>query len=658
MPQSFATSALWAPTCGGGPDPRWTPPILDILRRMHAPATFFVVGDSVLAHTEILRRMLREGHDVGSHTFTHPNIGEISDAGAEFELNETERVIEALANVRPLLFRPPYAEDIEPETIDDARVVGIASRLGYTTLGLRVDPGDWTRPGADRIVEETMAQVEAGRGHVVLLHDSGGDRSQTVAALPRIIARLRADGWRFVTAHELLGLSRAALMPRPPPTAALFVERAAFFAAHNAESVAAWLFLAGLFLGIVRFVIIAGLALAQWRMAARRRPLRGARPSLAVIVPAFNEERVVVETVRSILNSERDLIAPDGFDVLIVDDGSQDATAAVARAAFAGRRDVRVIAKANGGKASAINLGLAATEAEVIVVIDADTVLDRAALGLLARHFENARVGAVAGDAKVGNRVNTLTRFQALEYVTSQNLDRRAFETLNAMTVIPGAIGAWRRDALLAIGGFSSQTLAEDADATIHLQRAGWRVLYEPDAVAWTEAPETIGAFMKQRFRWMYGTLQAAFKHRDAAVRPGSRRIGWTILPNVFVFQVLFPLISPLMDGLMLWSVAAAAYVTLMHPGAPTPEGLGHALLFYLLFLLVELLGAVIGFCLDRREDWRLLLLIVAQRFCYRQLLYRTAIRAIVAALRGGPVGWGKLSRTAQVRARSLQARA
>jgi peptidoglycan-N-acetylglucosamine deacetylase len=644
---------LVALTFDDGPDPAWTPAILDALKAAHAPATFFLIGGNALAHPDLLHRIVAEGHDIGSHSFTHPNISELPNAAAEMELNSTERTFEALEGVRPLLFRPPYAEDIEPETIDDARIVDLASRLGYVTLGLRVDPNDWRQPGVQTIVDDTVAQIERGEGHVVLLHDSGGDRSQTVAAIPQMVARLRADGYRFVTAHELLGLPRAALMaPTPSHAPNVALSATAVWAVHGAESLIAALFVIGLVLGFGRFAIIGVLALTQVVMRRRAVAPAASKPRVSVIVPAYNEERVIIETVRSILTTQMTHLDADAFEILVIDDGSSDATAAVARHAFDGQRAVRVIRKANGGKASAINFGVDHAVGDIIVVIDADTVLEPDAIGLLARHFADPAIGAIAGNAKVGNRINWITRFQALEYITSQNLDRRAFEVIHAIGVVPGAIGAWRRSALQEIGGFKTDTLAEDADATIALQRAGWRVLYQPGAIARTEAPEKLPAFLKQRFRWMYGTLQAAFKHRDAPLKPGARRFGWTLLPNVVIFQILFPLISPVMDALLVASAVSAGLSAAMHAGLAPTSGLQQSLFYYGLFQAIELGGAALGFALDRGEDWRLLPLTIAQRFCYRQLLYLTALRALAAALRGQIVGWGKLQRSARVKMR------
>jgi cellulose synthase/poly-beta-1,6-N-acetylglucosamine synthase-like glycosyltransferase/peptidoglycan/xylan/chitin deacetylase (PgdA/CDA1 family)/spore germination protein YaaH len=642
------TDTVAALTFDDGPSPVWTPKILDILKAQGVPATFFVIGSAGEDQPGLMKRIVAEGHDLGSHTYTHPNIGQIPTAQARMELNATERLFEAVLGVRPVLFRPPYAEDVEPSTVDDARVLGLATQLGYTSVGLHVDSNDWRKPGVAAIVDNTVRGIERGDGSVVLMHDSGGDRAQTVAALPIVIRRLKADGYRFVTLHDLLGLQRADVMPRVPAEQRLQagLEQLAFGAVRGFNGFVAACFVVGLVMGAARFLFVFILALIQARRDRRRRSLGGPLPSLAVIVPAYNEQTVVAATVRSVLAA-----APPGledFEVVVVDDGSSDDTAGVVRREFAGDPRVRLIVKANGGKASALAAGIAATRAEVVVVIDADTVLAPEALGLLARRFGDPAVGAVAGNARVGNRVTLMTRFQALEYLTSQNLDRRAFEVLNAIPVVPGAIGGWRRTALLAAGGFDGDTLAEDADATLKIQRLGWRVLYEPAAIAWTEAPEGVRPFMKQRFRWMFGTLQAAFKHHAGEKAPQARRLDLMVRTNVVLFQIVFPLISPAMDLLLVASVLSAAFAAVMHPAEAAPSGAVLAIAFYLVFQLIELAGAAMAFVLEGDEDWRLLGLVLLQRFCYRQLLYVTAVRAVMAAVKGQAVGWNKLERTAR----------
>ena len=213
---------------------------------------------------------------------------------------------------------------------------------------------------------------------------------------------------------------------------------------------------------------------------------------------------------------------------------------------------MRLITQPNRGKPAALNHGLAAATGEIVVTIDADTSVNRDAVTKLVRHFADPRVAAVAGNVKVMNRNNWLTRWQALEYITSQNLEKRAFDLLNCIPVVPGAVGAWRTDLSRSHGGFSRDTVAEDTDLTMTLRRQGWKILYDEDAIGYTEAPETVEALIKQRFRWTFGTIQAVWKHLDTLGRKKYGSLGWIAMPNIFLFQILLPLVSPVIDLLFL----------------------------------------------------------------------------------------------------------
>ena len=192
------------------------------------------------------------------------------------------------------------------------------------------------------------------------------------------------------------------------------------------------------------------------------------------------------------------------------------------------------------------------------MTIDADTAIEPDAISKLVRHFADPRIGAVAGNVKVGNRIRWLTRWQALEYVTSQNLEKRAFDLLNCIPVVPGALSAWRAEAhRRAPADSRADTVAEDTDLTIAIRRVGWRIAYDEEAIGWTEAPETAAALIRQRFRWTFGTLQSFWKHRDTLGRPRYGTLGWIALPNIFLFQLLLPLFSPVIDLLFLGSLAA-----------------------------------------------------------------------------------------------------
>jgi cellulose synthase/poly-beta-1,6-N-acetylglucosamine synthase-like glycosyltransferase/peptidoglycan/xylan/chitin deacetylase (PgdA/CDA1 family)/spore germination protein YaaH len=636
-------------TFDDGPDPNYTPAILDILRQKQVHATFFVIGLNADLHPALLQRILDEGHEIGNHTFTHPDVSQVSREQFRLEINATERLFEARLGRRSLLFRPPYAEDIEPYTPDQVTPLLFTSKRGYYTIGIGIDPGDWQSPGTDAIVRGTLEGARARRGQVVLLHDSGGDRTQTVAALPGIIDGLRAEGFEMSTVSGLLGVTRDQVMPLVPEATRLTLAAtdAGFLALGVGRLLLRLLFLLGILLGLLRLLVICVLALWQRFHPHRPETKAGGKldlPACTVIIPAYNESRVIVRTIESILESTHFPV-----EIIVVDDGSVDDTYETVVRAFAEDARVKAYRKSNAGKASALNYGLARTTTPVIVALDADTVFEDDTIEHLTQHFVDPTIGAVAGNAKVGNRINVLTRWQALEYITSQNLDRRAFDRLNCMTVVPGAVGAWRRELVLEAGGFSADTLAEDADLTLCMLRHGTRVIYDDRAIAWTEAPDSIRGLLKQRFRWVFGTLQAAWKQRDALGRPRFGSLGLVALPNLVIFGVLFPLISPLMDLQMVLSLVTTLIESRQHPAEFTADIFDQTLFYYALFVAVDLLAATLAFLLERREQWWLMFSLPLQRFTYRQLMYVVAIRALLAALRGQLVGWGKLERKATV---------
>ena len=633
-------------TFDDGPDARYTPQVLEVLRREQVPATFFIIGLNGDLNARLLQRIVDEGHEIGNHTFTHPNIARISPQLLSLELSATERLFESRLGRRSVLFRPPYAEDVEPETPDQVKPLLVTGALGYYTIGMQIDPGDWRNPGVDQIVQATINGAVRGEGNVVLLHDSGGDRAQTVEALPQIIAGLRARGFQLVRISELLGLSRDAVMPPIPPEARFGagLTDVGFLFLNGVSAAIHYLFLIGIVLGVLRFLCIGTLAVCERWQSRRAVYSNEFAPSVSVIIPAYNEEKVICHTIRSLLDSDY----PHG-DIVVVDDGSRDDTAQRVRESFGFNPRVRLLTQANGGKAQALNYGIAQTQADIVVTLDADTIVRRDTVRKLVRHFVDPQVAAVAGNAKVGNRINLLTNWQALEYIASQNLDRRAFALLNCISVVPGAVGAWRRELLVRAGGFVDETLAEDADLTLALLRRGYTIDYEEEAIAFTEAPDTVRGFVQQRFRWMYGTLQAAWKHVDTLFRRRYGALGMVAMPNVLIFQILFPLIAPVMDLLMVWSLVAAAWQRSQHPLDSATDTLQSVLFYYALFFTLDLFATLVAFLLERNEDWSLLIWLVFQRFLYRQLMYYVAIKSALTAMRGTIVGWGTLERKATV---------
>ena len=646
-----AREKLVALTFDDGPDADWTPKILDILEHYHVPATFFIVGENGVANRGLLKRMASDGDEIGNHSYTHPNMADEARTGIRLEMNATQRLIEAYTGRSTRLFRAPYFGDAEPTTADELLPALIAQEHGYTVVGLHVDPGDWKRPGADAIVERTIEAVEHPQpdrsANIVLLHDGGGDRAQTIAALPRIIERLEADGYRLVPTSTLAGLDRDAVMPRVEGMD-LFAVRAdvAAFTLIGMTVVALnWSFFFAIALGVARALSLTALAL----LPNRRKPLVPAlpyAPRVTVIIPAFNEERVIESSVRRILDSDW----PE-LEVIVADDGSKDATSAIVAATFGDEPRVRLMTLENGGKASALNRALAVASGEIIVALDADTQFERECIGRLVRWFADERIGAVAGNAKVGNRVNLVTRWQAVEYVTAQNIERRALTRFDAIMVVPGAVGAWRRTALDEVGGYPEDTLAEDQDLTIAIQRLGWKIAYDEQAVAWTEAPETFRALAKQRFRWSFGTLQCLWKHRAVMSKGRPSGLAFIGMPQAWLFQIVFAMVSPLIDLALAVSVTGTVIRVLQHGWAQTQTDVLRMGLYWACFTAIDLACGLVAYRLDVRHEKFRPLLLLAQRFIYRQLMYSVVIRAAGAALAGLGIGWGKLERTGRVNA-------
>jgi peptidoglycan-N-acetylglucosamine deacetylase len=631
-------------TFDDGPDPNWTAKILDVLKEKHAPAAFFVIGQSANQNPSLIKREYNEGHEVANHTFTHPEFETASKAQVQFELNLTELLLESSLGIKTLLFRPPYGIDHQPETASEIQMLPIPQSMGYIIVGARLDPHDWgelngNAPRADAIVQRVLADAQKNKGNIVLLHDGGGDRSNTLVALPQIIDRLRAKGYEFVSVSTLLGQTRAQVMQPLSQKEWLLARADAFmFDVYRwMRAGISFIFMAGILLVSGRALIIGFLALAEkLRPAPADHPEY--KPEVSVLIPAYNEESVIVDTVRAALASNYPKL-----EVLVVDDGSKDHTAELVNEKFKGNPRVRLLLQSNRGKPGALNHGLAEAAGEIAITIDADTIVDPDAIPRLVRHFADPKVGAVAGNVKVINRNRWLTRWQALEYITSQNLEKRAFDLLNCIPVVPGAVGAWRTDLLRSNGGFSGDTVAEDTDLTLTIRRNGWKIVYDEDAIGRTEVPDTVHALIRQRFRWTFGTLQAVWKHRDAVGKPRYGTLGWIAIPNIFLFQIVLPLVSPVIDLLFLLSLAlwGLAQLHIAHlPQLWTLQDVERSLIFFAIFMLIDLFTCVVAFALEKNEDWTLLAPLILQRFYYRQMMYVVLFSALKEAVQGRPVGW------------------
>ncbi len=621
-------------TFDDGPSNEYTPKILDILKRENVPATFFMQGENMEVNLPLVERIYKAGYEIGNHTFSHPNIAEISNEKTDLELNATRRLLECITQHSTILFRPPYDADSEPRDYHDLLPVIRAKKENYITIGESIDTRDWEKNvSADSIFERVKRQTQ--NGNIILMHDAGGNRKATIEALPRIIRYFKAQGYTFTTVADLIHQKRDFLMPKLDASD-LFLSRSDWYIANGIFlfiQVIFALFIVATILSIFRLILLAVLAyikkVKERKYHEKLPSVTEFCPKVSIIVPAYNEEVNIVSSMNNLLKTDY----PD-FEIVFVNDGSKDKTFEVAKAAFNGNPKVRLFDKPNGGKASALNYGIEHAIGEIMVCIDADTQLQSDAVSFLIPHFIDEDVAAVAGNVKVGNEVNLLTRWQAIEYITSQNFDRRAFDLLNSITVVPGANGAFRKSALQEVGLYTTDTLAEDCDVTIRLLREGYKVVNDPKAIAYTEAPESVNMFLRQRFRWNYGIMQCFWKHKDTLFNMKYQWLGWAALPNLLFFQLLLPIIAPLADLITIIGL-------LMGNGT-------NLLWYYLLFLSVETLSAAVAFSFEGESKKRLIWLI-PQRFYYRQIMYYVAIKSLNKAIKGGVMHWGVLKRTGNV---------
>ena len=616
-------------TFDDGPDPEWTPKILDILKAAKVKAAFFLVGVNAERYPNLVRRIVDEGHEIGNHTYYHPNLALCWPEHVRLELNATQLLIQTLTGRGTTLFRPPYAADTQPARLADLMPLQIAQDQNYLVVLENIDPQDWAKPGADVILQRIKQQRHDG--NIILLHDAGGDRSQTVEALPRIIEYLQARNDTIVPLSKLLNTTRDALMPPLPggQTMSHYISSTGFRVLHAIEEFLWAFMIVATALVLVRTLIVIYLAY-RFRSSP---PVDFAEP-VSIVIAAYNEGKVIHATLQSLLKTDYQ----GELDVVVVDDGSRDDTAIEVEKVAATDGRVRLIRQQNHGKARALQRGIAAARNELIVFIDADTHCQRQTLPRLLAPFIDPDIGGVSGHAKVGNLRSFIARCQSLEYIVGFNLDRRAYTRWNCITVLPGAISAIRKQAIDRAGGLSLDTLAEDTDLTLSLHKQQLRSVYVPGAVAWTEAPETVRTLSRQRFRWAYGTLQCLWKHRDMVFNWKYRALGWFSLPSIWFFQIILVAITPAVDLFLILSLPFGAWRDLLP--------------FVIVFLATDVILATLACILEREnvlQVWR----IIPMRLIYRPMLSYCVWKAILRGVKGAWVSWGKLERTASVPVRA-----
>jgi biofilm PGA synthesis N-glycosyltransferase PgaC len=602
-------------TFDDGPDPKYTPQILDMLAHNKVQATFFAVGANVVKYPAVAARAAQEGHVVANHTFDHVDFDFVSEFQAEQEISQANRTITAVTHHSNSFFRLPYMGNDEQSLRNHITGILTAQRQGYVVASNDFDSDDWDFTAG---YKPKMPAFD-GSSMVVLLHDAGGDRTQTVKYTQQLITEAKAHGYTFVTLNQMYSQKPSLYAPVAPSMA----DRASLFAA-KAYLVYPRVVVSKLFfftVGMLFLSMVVNVVLAVWNMRRQRYKQRpdDYDPLVSVVISAFNEEEVLEKTVKSILDANY-----KNLEMIIVDDGSKDNTGAVAKQLAEKYDRVRAFSKKNGGKASGLNYAIERAKGEIIIGIDADTVFPPETVDNLVRHFADPKVGAVAGNVKVGNIHNTITRWQMLDYTIGIYLERNAQAALGAVLIVPGACGAWRKSVVLAAGGYKHVTLAEDADLTLSVHELGYKVLQDNSAISYTEAPDTLKVLAKQRYRWMYGTLQAFWKHRGMFF---NRKYGWAgmfVMPLSILNAFLPVFFIPIIMIINLENMLAGNFRTIA--------------LFFLATIAIQAITACIAVILAR-ESWRHLLAVPFTRLIYSPirttLLYRTVGRALRGAYAG-----------------------
>ena len=374
-------------------------------------------------------------------------------------------------------------------------------------------------------------------------------------------------------------------------------------------------------------LLLAFASLLFWKRSTRLKTY----PLVSILVPCFNEAAVIRNAILSILE-----LSYPNYEIIIIDDGSTDGTLDEISSFHAeGQSEngrIRVINQTNAGKAEALNRGILEARGEFVFCMDADSILNKNILEFGLLHLEDPNVAAVAGSVVVGNHVNTLTRFQSLEYISGLNLMKEAQSFLRIVTVIPGPVGLFRKDVIKAVGGYRSETLAEDCELTLRILTNGHQVVYDQNMTAYTEVPEDFFSLIGQRYRWSRGVLKAILAHSSYALHPMKSMRNFIIINYMIVESFLIPSFN------FLFSFASVNYALIYGV-----DGLyGY---FFGQLVLLDLILALFCVITDRTPRYSLLFYAVINRFTYGMAMEILRFFAIFDEILGLPLSWGKLLR-------------
>lgn len=645
-------------TFDDGPDPVYTPKVLDILKQNNIKATFFVVGDKVSKHPEILRRIYAEGHEVGNHTFNHVYSRNLDNLSFENEVIATQEIIKQTIGIKPVFFRTPFNDLDGPYTKFDQEKLDILHNNNLQISESDIDTRDWEINNKSIIIANVTDKIKSGQSGQIVMHDGGGkNREITVSALPEIINFVKSSNYQFITMDELVKADILSFKNYNVSQELNKYEESNLNKSQNwieqIINVFVWYLKICSVIALVRLLFMLIIYFHELSKRSKANKQVGnllntnmlQMPSVDVIVPCFNEEKVVCQTVASILGSKY-----QNFNIIVIDDCSSDKSFELLLATYRNNPQVKLLHKRNGGKAQALNYAIKNSTADYVICCDADTLFLPSTIFNLMKHFNDKDIAGVAGFVQVGNDSNFLARLQKQEYIYGQNFDKISYSGLDAVIVVPGAIGAWKKKILLEVGLYDTDTLAEDTDLTIKVLKKGYKVVYDHEAISITEVPETLRDLFKQRVRWQFGSLQLLYKNRRMIFNPKHKFVGMFLIPEI-LSSFIFMGILPITDVLILSGIFKIL-TSLFLPESNLNNLMNYndlmtAIFFSLIYFCIYFFSYLWATYLDKSSrKWSLIWILPFHIFVYRHFLWYVNLVVMMRAIRGLEVGWNKLART------------
>ncbi|MBC7472377.1 MAG: glycosyltransferase [candidate division SR1 bacterium] len=640
-------------TFDDGPDPIYTPQILDILKKYNIKATFFVIGKNIKEYPEIAKRIVSEGHIIANHSYSHPRLNNLSTVTVDTEISGTDEILRQLVNVKTDFFRTPYNDIYGFNTENDLVILRELRKYDKFAVEDDVDTKDWLIKDPNAINNKTFDILDKQSGSVLLLHDGGGDRTSTVKSLPSMIEGIQKRGYAIENLNTLTSDDLAKLSNESAQYKQFQEQEFSLFASKLFFNIFVTTVIFSIIIGVIKYILMFALYLySVFKNKKQNTPYL--TPKVSIIVPCYNEQKVICNTINSLLLSDY-----PNFEIVMVDDGSKDNSYKVVKKAFKKEKRVSAYTKENGGKSSALNFGISVAKSEFVICVDADTVFAQDSVRKLMRHFRDENIGGVAGNVQIGNATNNLTKAQQLEYALSQNFEKQAFSSVNSVVVVPGPIGAWRKPVILGAGGYHKDNLAEDTDLTLRVLQQGWEIHYEQDAICITESPEDYKSFIKQRNRWQFGMLQVLFKNFEILFNPNYGFIGLFTLP-IILFQYLLMSLYPIM------MVSIGGYLLgFLLDSYNGGIALGFSFLwqnklflyFSAIYILLDAFKIILAISKERhiQNKYKMLLIIPYYLFIFQNLMSAITFWTLVRAIRGKIATWGHLTRTGSVSLNQVQ---